>query len=126
MQKLVVYYEENENEKSLSKRFLDKNRESPPPKQVFTAPKHVQGWARIKIGQGIQVLIILPSSFAAICCGGGGEGGRGALSYSLHWIVGGTETNFLTVPCETISEPGFLNVYRAQESIPRNEFRQPM
>jgi hypothetical protein len=23
-------------------------------------------------------------------------------------------------------EPVFLNVYRAQESIPRNEFRQPM
>jgi hypothetical protein len=26
--------------------------------------------------------------------------------------------------CET--EPVFLNVYGAQESIPRNEFRQPM
>ncbi len=25
-----------------------------------------------------------------------------------------------------ISEPVFLNVYGAQESIPRNEFRQPM
>jgi hypothetical protein len=25
-----------------------------------------------------------------------------------------------------MSEPVFLNVYRAQESIPRNEFRQPM
>jgi hypothetical protein len=24
------------------------------------------------------------------------------------------------------SEPVFLNVYEAQESIPRNEFRQPM
>jgi hypothetical protein len=25
-----------------------------------------------------------------------------------------------------LSEPVFLNVYGAQESIPRNEFRQPM
>jgi hypothetical protein len=28
--------------------------------------------------------------------------------------------------CEQSSEPVFLNVYEAQESIPRNEFRQPM
>jgi hypothetical protein len=27
---------------------------------------------------------------------------------------------------EVISEPVFLNVYGAQESIPRNEFRQPI
>jgi hypothetical protein len=26
---------------------------------------------------------------------------------------------------ENLSEPVFLNVYEAQESIPRNEFRQP-
>jgi hypothetical protein len=27
---------------------------------------------------------------------------------------------------KTNTEPIFLNVYEAQESIPRNEFRQPM
>jgi hypothetical protein len=28
--------------------------------------------------------------------------------------------------CSAIPEPVFLNVYGAQEWIPRNEFRQPM
>jgi hypothetical protein len=32
--------------------------------------------------------------------------------------VGGTETNFLTVPCETISEPAFLTFME-----PRNRFQ---
>jgi hypothetical protein len=34
--------------------------------------------------------------------------------------------SFTSLPPKKTTEPVFLNVYGAQESIPRDEFRQPM
>jgi hypothetical protein len=51
--------------------------------------------------------------------GGLGTGGRGGR------II--PRINVFQVHIEAVyTEPVFLNVYGAQESIPRNEFRQPM
>jgi hypothetical protein len=47
--------------------------------------------------------------------------------YSGGWYDNPIPTRFLApIDCLKIPEPVFLNVYGAQESIPRNEFRQPM
>jgi hypothetical protein len=73
-------------------------------------------------------------SFQAQCCNawdrfpifeivvglGGGGGGRGVTGGVLpFWPGVPSSVNFS-------SEPVFLNIYGAQESIPRNEFRKPM
>jgi hypothetical protein len=50
--------------------------------------------------------------------GGGGAGGR------WHGAVGVRSPKYFGSMCT--AEPVFLNVFGAQESIPRNEFRQPM
>jgi hypothetical protein len=41
-------------------------------------------------------------------------------------IAGGCRPSFNSLHPSHLSEPVFLNVYGAQELIPRNEFRQPM
>jgi hypothetical protein len=46
---------------------------------------------------------------------GGGEGGGGRM----------TNTEYI-IRVRRCTKPVFLNVYGAQESIPRNEFGQPM
>jgi hypothetical protein len=42
--------------------------------------------------------------------------------FAADWM----ELTPLPQPALNIAEPVFLNVYGVQESIPRNEFRQPM
>ncbi len=45
---------------------------------------------------------------------------------SNHMIMQARTGDTVLVKSREMTEPVFLNVYGAQESIPRNEFRQPM
>jgi hypothetical protein len=54
---------------------------------------------------------------------------RDASSCSLHGEMSAAEgllASWVLIQKELISEPVFVNVYGAQESILRNRFRQPM
>jgi hypothetical protein len=69
--------------------------------------------------RSLRLIFLFPFPLAAGCAGKIRESVGG--QRKTDDIYGGKCLRGLLYP-----EPVFLNVYEAQESIPRNEFRQPM